>query len=112
MRANSFVLLGVTTFFIGSLLMFGQGRGGAAVQLPEDNGKDLVTKTCSTCHALNMITHGWGYDTKGWNELIASMVKLPDADRSTIATYLGMHFGAKNRPSTVVVPGTTRVDIK
>ena len=112
MRAKSFVLAGVATFFTGSLLMLGQGRGGAAVQMPDGNGKDLVTKTCSTCHALNMITQGWGYDTKGWNELIASMVKLPDADRSTIATYLGMHFGAKNRPSTVVVPGATRVDIK
>jgi virginiamycin B lyase len=112
MRTKAFGLMAASLFLISTLSMFGQGRGGANVQLPEGNGRDLVTKTCSTCHGLDMITQGWGYDTKGWSDLIASMVKLPDADRSTIATYLGAHFGAKTRPATVVVPGAVSVEIK
>ncbi len=89
-----------------------RGRGGAQVELPEGPGKQMVQTLCVGCHGLNNITQGWGYDKKGWDELISSMVKLPDDTRNQITNYLAEHFSAKTRPATVIVPGPERVDIK
>jgi virginiamycin B lyase len=112
MLTRSLALLAITAFLCSALPAFGQGRGAPPVQLPEGNGKAMVEKTCSSCHNLNLITQGWGYSRQGWSDLIASMVKLPDAERSEIAAYLGTHFSEKTRPATVVVPGTASVEIK
>ena len=79
--------------------------------LPEGNGKGWFA-ACTSCHAVNMITQGWGYNRQGWERGYRSMVTLPDADRSAIAAYLGTHFAEKTRPATVVVPGTASVEIK
>jgi virginiamycin B lyase len=87
-------------------------RGGPPVNLPDGNGKQMVQSVCSGCHSLTNITQGWGYDKKGWDELISSMVKLPDDTRDTVSTYLGEHFSSKTRPPTVVVPGSLKVGIK
>jgi virginiamycin B lyase len=81
------------------------------VNLPEGNGKEVVQTLCSTCHNLNFITTGWGYDKKGWDELIASMVPVAPEARDVISTYLGTHFSEKTRPATVVVPGDVSVKI-
>lgn len=112
MSKRLFGPLAIVAVLYSVLPAFGQERGAPPVQLPEGNGKELVTNTCSMCHGLNMITQGWGYSTQGWSDLIASMVKLPDAERSAIAAYLGTHFSEKTRPQTVVVPGTASVEIK
>src|SRR3989304_2163604 len=82
-------------------------RGGGGC-----GGKQMVQTLCAGCHNLNMITTGWGYDKKGWEEVIASMVTLPPETRETVTSYLGQHFSAKTRPATVVVPGTARVQFK
>ena len=87
-------------------------RGGPPVNLPDGNGKQMVQSVCSGCHSLTNITQGWGYDKKGWDELISSMVKLPDDTRDTVSTYLGENFSSKTRPPTVVVPGPLKVGIK
>jgi virginiamycin B lyase len=88
-----------------------RGRG-AQIDLPDGDGKQMVQTLCVGCHSLSNITQGWGYDKKGWDELIASMVSLPPDTRNTVATYLGEHFSSKTRPPTVVVPGSMKIDIK
>jgi virginiamycin B lyase len=88
-------------------------RGGAPpVNLPDGNGKEVVQSLCSTCHNLNFITTGWGYDKQGWDEIIASMVPIPAETRDVVTTYLGTHFSEKTRPATVVVPGDVSVNIR
>lgn len=104
-------LAGIAIIFCAALPSSAQ-RGGEPVVLPEGNGKELVSKTCTQCHNLNMITQGWGYNKQGWEDLIASMVKLPDAERSAITSYLGTHYAEKTRPATVVVPGPVKATIK
>ena len=105
--------IGIGVLILGALPVQGQrGGGGAAVNLPDGSGKELVTTVCASCHALTMITSGWGYDRKGWDDLISSMVKLPDEQRDVITSYLGTHFNEMKRPPTVVVPGNMSVTIK
>jgi hypothetical protein len=102
--------IGVGVLILSALPVHGQrGGGGTAVNLPDGNGKELVTVVCGSCHGLNMITSGWGYDRKGWDDLISSMVKLPDEQRGVITSYLGTHFNEMKRPPTVVVPGNMSV---
>ena len=87
-------------------------RGGAAVTLPEGAGKDEVQATCSSCHALSMITNSWGNTREGWEQLFGTMVALP-ADRSrAIADYLAKNFPEKPQPKAVVIPGPAKVSIK
>jgi virginiamycin B lyase len=89
-----------------------RGGRGPQVDLPEGEGKQMVQTLCVGCHGLTNITQGWGYDKKGWDDLIQSMVKLPDDTRNTVTTYLAANYSSKTRPSTVIVPGPNKVDIK
>ena len=115
----------MTATFLCSVVLVGQdpaqggrggrgcgGRGGAAVTLPEGNGKELVQATCTKCHGLNQITNSWGYDREGWELVYTSMVDVPAADRAIITNYLAAHFPEKNRPAPVVLPGKASVTIK
>ena len=108
----SWSLLVAVFFLAGATIPANAQRGGGpAVNLPDGQGKQMVQTVCSGCHSLTNITQGWGYDKKGWDDLIQSMVKLPDDTRNTVSAYLGEHFSAKSRPATVVVPGTAKVKI-
>src|SRR4051812_2288578 len=89
-----------------------QGRGGAQVALPDGAGKDLVQTTCSKCHALALITGGFGYTRADWEKVVGSMVALPQPDRDTVIGYLATHFPEKNRPKSIIVPGTVQVSFK
>jgi virginiamycin B lyase len=90
----------------------GGGRGGAAITLPDGNGKELVQTTCTKCHGLNQITNSWGYNREGWEFLYSSMVDVPPADRTIITNYLATHFPEKARPAPVVMPGKVSITIK
>jgi virginiamycin B lyase len=106
------VALGFLVCAPAPLLAQRGGRGGGQPDLPDGPGKQIVQTLCVGCHSLSNITEGWGYDKKGWDELIASMVSLPTDSRDQITTYLGEHFSAKTRPATVLVPGTAKVNIQ
>src|SRR6266545_3826901 len=88
-----------------------QGRG-QPVQLPDGNGKEIVEKTCSTCHGLNLITGSWGNTQAGWQELFGSMVALPKDQPDTVAAYLATHFPTKPAPAAVVIAGPAKVSFK
>ena len=42
-------------------------RGGAAIQLPDGAGKDIVQTRCVTCHPLGQITNSPGTTSRGGN---------------------------------------------
>ena len=70
----------------------GARQGGPPpVQLAEGAGREQVQATCTRCHALNMITNSWGYTKDGWQDRIATMVKLQAPELETISSYLGTH---------------------
>lgn len=92
--------------------LYAQGRGGAAVQLPDGTGKELVTTRCAACHGLNLITSSWGNTREGWQSLLSSMVSLPKDQSDTIAAYLAAHFPVKPAPPAVLIDGPARVTFK
>ena len=93
----------------------GQGRQGGRGQqaaLPDGPGKEAVTATCSGCHGVNLITGSTGYTHARWQDLISTMVKLPEAQTATITQYLATHFPPKPGREPVLVPGPVSVTFK
>jgi len=69
----------------------GRQGGPPPVQLAEGAGREQVQAACTRCHGLNMITNSWGYTKEGWQDRIATMVKLPSDELETVSSYLGAH---------------------
>jgi virginiamycin B lyase len=90
-----------------------QGRGrGPAITLPDGAGKEAVQAQCTKCHALGLIANSGGYTRQGWEELIATMVALPSAEKSEVSEYLAKNFPEQPRPRPVIVAGPVRVNIR
>jgi len=114
MRKESLLLVAVMAAFVVAVLstqVQGQ-RGGQPVQLPDGNGKELVSTTCARCHGLNLIPNSWGYTREGWEHLFSSMVALPRDQVAVAAGYLATNFPEKPAPAAVVIPGSATVSIK
>jgi virginiamycin B lyase len=91
----------------------GQGRGrGQAVVLPDGEGKEIVEKSCTTCHAANLITNAAGYTKDKWHELAATMIVLPDAQSAVVSQYLATNFPPKPGLAPVLVPGPVSITFK
>jgi virginiamycin B lyase len=89
------------------------GRGGRGqVALPEGPGRDLVQRSCTACHAANQITGTSGFDRAGWQALISTMVRLPDAEMTTITDYLATNFPEKPGRRPTLVPGPATVTFR
>ena len=58
-----------------------------AAELPDGTAKALVEATCtSSCHRASTIMRSAGYDTpERWQEVMESMVVLPEAEAQAIA---------------------------
>ena len=59
-----------------------------------------------------MITGSAGYDRQGWHDLIATMIRLPDAQDKSVTEYLAANFPPKPERRPTLVPGDTRISIK
>lgn len=92
----------------------GGGRQGGPppVQLPEGPGRERVQATCTRCHGLNLVTTSWGYTKDGWQDRIATMVRLSPGELEVIASYLATHFPVKDAPGAVLLSGPATVAIK
>jgi hypothetical protein len=86
------------TIFVALLLL---GARPAAAQgddrLPAGPNRDLVARTCSTCHDLSNLTATAGRTRAGWAEKINDMVTLyganiSPADRALILDYLATYL--------------------
>ena len=91
----------------------GRGRGGRGqVTLPDGQGKEFTQAMCAACHRLAMITGSAGYNQQGWQDLIATMVRLPEAQAKSITEYLAAHFPPKPERRPTLVPGDTKITFK
>ena len=66
-------------------------RRGQPVELPEGMGQELVQANCTQCHGLNMI-HNSGFTADGWEAMIATMGRVPEAESKSVAKYLATPF--------------------
>jgi len=90
----------------------GGRQGGPPIQLPPGPGQPLVAGTCNVCHGLNMITGAAGYTQAGWRDLIATMVRLPDAEAATVTGYLAANFPPRPGRAPTLVPGDVTVTFR
>jgi hypothetical protein len=81
----------------------GRQGGPPPVQLAEGAGHDQVQAACTRCHGVNLIANSWGYTKDGWQDRIATMVKLPAGDLETISSYLAAHYPIKDVPGAVLI---------
>ena len=121
-RIQRLALAGLGAVLIASLTTQGQtpapgqgggrGRGrGAAVTLPDGAGKELTEKLCVSCHQLNAVTSA-GFSREGWRDLIATMIRLPDDQLTTMAEYLAANFPENPDRRPTLVPGDATVTFK
>jgi len=90
----------------------GPQGGPPRAPLPEGPGREQVQVTCTRCHGLNLIQTSWGYTKDGWQDRIATMVKLPPAELDTVSAYLATHYPVKDAPGAVLISGPATVTIK
>lgn len=68
----------------------------AATDLPDGEGKELVSKSCAQCHGLELITAA-RKDRAGWQTCVKDMVrlgaKLKAGEVDTVVAYLVKNFG-------------------
>jgi virginiamycin B lyase len=126
MRQRAFLCLALAVFlgsaFSTPTMQAPQGRQGGApgarqggpppVQLPEGAGREQVQAACARCHGLNLIANSWGYTKDGWQDRIATMVKLQPAELEAISGYLATHYPIKDVPGAVLLSGPATVNIK
>jgi virginiamycin B lyase len=101
------------TFVVSVAPVHTQGRGrGQAFVLPDGPGKEIVQAQCTKCHALGLIANSGGFTRQGWEELVGTMVQLPNDQKAPVAEYLAKSFPEQPRPPAVVIPGPVSVTIK
>jgi len=68
------------------------------IDLPEDEGRALIMRSCTGCHTLEGVPayrKYWGFER--WLPMVDNMVKhgsvLSEQEKVTVAVYLGKHFG-------------------
>jgi hypothetical protein len=83
---------------IGASLL---SAGAGAVELPAGPNKDVVTRTCGSCHDLDMVFDAAGQTREGWNGTIEEMtgygLKVSPGERAQILEYLTSFLGPEAR---------------
>jgi cytochrome c5 len=86
----------------GAVLM-AQARPGAAAaddELPDGEGRKILSASCTTCHDLKEVLKLRGYYTRAqWRDVIVTMkeygAELDEKQIDVLADYLGQHLGKK-----------------
>ncbi len=82
-----------------------------AATLPDGPGKSLVETMCSSCHRTSTIMRSAGYDTvQEWQDVVATMMELPEDQAKAIADYLAEHFPNKPERRPTLVSGDTEIE--
>jgi hypothetical protein len=66
-------------------------------ELPEGQGKKILTTACTRCHGLEEVTKFRGYYTKDdWRDIVGTMVKygaeLKEGEPEVLINYLGQYL--------------------
>jgi virginiamycin B lyase len=87
--------------------------GPRAATLAEGPGREAVQANCSSCHNVRVITQSSGYTRAHWDELIATMVALPDEPRGAVLDYLAQHYPPSHNPRPArIVEGPLQVTFR
>ncbi len=85
------LLIGV----VGATLVALGLRATAQVTLPEGPNRELVSRMCSTCHDLGMVT-GAARSREGWDGTIDDMISygmnITPAERRLVLEYLATYL--------------------
>ncbi|MDE2464647.1 MAG: c-type cytochrome [Alphaproteobacteria bacterium] len=89
-------------------LGLGLGRATAdEITLPDGPGRDLVYARCQTCHDLGYLKESSGIPASAWKDILVTMygfgLRIPDAEKAQIATYLGTYLGPNPPPAAPAV---------
>jgi hypothetical protein len=83
---------------VGATLIALGLRATAQVTLPEGPNRELVSRTCATCHDLGMVV-GAARSREGWNGTIDDMISygmsITAADRRLVLEYLTTYLPAR-----------------
>jgi virginiamycin B lyase len=81
--------------------------------LADGEGRETVVALCSGCHATNMISASSGYTRAQWDELIATMISLPDEQKTEVLNYLAQRYPPANNPRPArIVGGPVQVSFR
>jgi DNA uptake protein ComE-like DNA-binding protein len=73
----------------------------ATPQLPLGKGKEIVQRTCSSCHALSAVTLKRA-STAQWTQIVNLMItrgaQIPDEEVQTVVDYLAANFNLSSPP--------------
>jgi mono/diheme cytochrome c family protein len=69
-----------------------------ARELPDGDGKKILTAACVACHGLEEVTKFKGFYTRSeWRDIVDTMVKygaeLKEGEADILADYLGRYLG-------------------
>jgi hypothetical protein len=76
------------------------GAGAADDELPDGEGKNILSASCTTCHDLKEVLKLRGYYTRAqWRDVILTMkeygAEVDEKQVEVLADYLGQHLGKK-----------------
>ena len=88
---------------LAGAVLTGLGRSGAAAaddELPDGEGKKILSASCTTCHDLKEVLKLRGYYTRAqWRDVIVTMkeygAEVDETQIEVLADYLGQHLGKK-----------------
>ena len=75
----------------------------AQIPFPEAPNRDLVVRTCTQCHGLELVTGRSGADAGGWagtiDEMESNGLYVSPDERAKIIEYLATYLGPRSAPT-------------
>src|SRR5262245_52247799 len=103
MKRLAIALLGIVmTIGFASTGTAQRGGGAKSVNLPKGPARQVILKSCTTCHGLDAYAK-YSLDKTGWEKKIDSMktkgAVISDEDEAILLDYLVNTFGPSNKPA-------------
>lgn len=81
-----------------ALTMSGAQAASPEDELPEGEGKKILTTSCTSCHDLSEVTKFRGYyDRKQWRDIVVTMMEygapVDERQVDVLADYLAKNLG-------------------
>jgi cytochrome c2 len=106
MKNLAILLMGIVAIVTSASSANAQRAAGKAVNLPKGPARQVILKSCTSCHGLDSYAK-YAMDRPGWQKMVDSMktkgATISDADASVLLDYLVETFGPNSAP---IVPVT------
>ena len=85
---------------LGATFLAAVTAGAQRFELPAGPDRDLVSRTCQTCHDLSMVLAASGLTRDGWDAAIEEMItyglKVEPDERVRMLDYLSSRLGSSS----------------